>query len=150
MRTLTCNGRDVFDVKHLLTERGRPVQAMAHVRGGAKKVIISAPAKDKETPMFVMGVNHETLDPSTQIVSNASCTTNCLAPISKVRAGAMCVALAQFPAMLLPIRCVSGFPLLNFRHALHCTTRPSTDDSCMHVTCVKCASVKLDSCINWS
>lgn len=104
---------------------------MAHINGGAKKVILSAPAKvrcrcrcrptvltawlvpalgriaatpppdksqskvqyrraracvqDKETPMFVMGVNHETLDPSTPVVSNASCTTNCLAPISKVR-----------------------------------------------------------------
>jgi glyceraldehyde-3-phosphate dehydrogenase/erythrose-4-phosphate dehydrogenase len=61
------------------------VQAMSHIKGGAKKVIISAPAKD-ETPMFVMGVNHKTYDPKTQIVSNASCTTNCLAPISKVRA----------------------------------------------------------------
>lgn len=59
-------------------------KAMAHINGGARKVILSAPAKDKETPMFVMGVNHETLDVNTPVVSNASCTTNCLAPIAKV------------------------------------------------------------------
>eukprot|EP00892_Ulva_mutabilis_P009667 jgi/Ulvmu1/7072/UM033_0133.1 len=58
-------------------------KAQAHIDGGAKKVIMSAPAKDS-TPMFVMGVNHESLDASMNIVSNASCTTNALAPISKV------------------------------------------------------------------
>jgi glyceraldehyde 3-phosphate dehydrogenase len=61
------------------------VQAIAHIQAGARKVIISAPSKDKETPMFVMGVNHDKLKPTDNIVSNASCTTNCLAPISKVR-----------------------------------------------------------------
>jgi len=57
--------------------------ASKHFIGGAKKVILSAPPKDT-TPMFVMGVNHKEYTKDLRIVSNASCTTNCLAPLAKV------------------------------------------------------------------
>ncbi len=57
--------------------------AQKHIDAGAKKVVMSAPAKD-DTPTFVMGVNHKLLKAEQTIVSNASCTTNCLAPIAKV------------------------------------------------------------------
>ncbi len=59
-------------------------KCQAHLKGGAKKVIISAPAKDKETPTFVMGVNNDSYTADMNVVSNASCTTNCLAPLAKV------------------------------------------------------------------
>ena len=63
---------------YLTTEK-----ANAHLKGGAKKVIISAPAKDKETHTVVVGVNHDTIEAGEKILSNASCTTNCLAPLTK-------------------------------------------------------------------
>jgi len=58
-------------------------KAKGHIEAGAKKVIMSAPSKD-DTPMFVMGVNHKKYTKEMDYVSNASCTTNCLAPIAKV------------------------------------------------------------------
>lgn len=58
-------------------------KAQGHVQAGAKRVVMSAPSKD-DTPMFVMGVNHKSYSPEMQFVSNASCTTNCLAPLAKV------------------------------------------------------------------
>ena len=57
-------------------------KCQAHINGGAQKVVITAPSAD--APMFVMGVNHDSYDPSINVLSNASCTTNCLAPLAKV------------------------------------------------------------------
>jgi len=59
------------------------VDAQKHITAGARKVVMSAPAKD-DTPTFVMGVNHKSLKNTDTIISNASCTTNCIAPVAKV------------------------------------------------------------------
>ena len=69
-----CESTGVF----LSTESGAK-----HIAGGAKKVVLSAPPKDA-SPIYVVGVNHEKYTPDQTVVSNASCTTNCLAPITKV------------------------------------------------------------------
>eukprot|EP00356_Strombidium_inclinatum_P007599 CAMPEP_0170497152 /NCGR_PEP_ID=MMETSP0208-20121228/23873_1 /TAXON_ID=197538 /ORGANISM="Strombidium inclinatum, Strain S3" /LENGTH=285 /DNA_ID=CAMNT_0010773877 /DNA_START=9 /DNA_END=866 /DNA_ORIENTATION=- len=58
-------------------------KASAHFEGGAKKVVLSAPPKD-DSPILVMGVNHDSYNSDMKVVSNASCTTNCLAPVTKV------------------------------------------------------------------
>lgn len=69
----------VMDCTGIFTDKDN---AKAHLDAGAKKVVISAPSKT--APMFVMGVNHDQVKPEDTIVSNASCTTNCLAPLAKV------------------------------------------------------------------
>jgi glyceraldehyde 3-phosphate dehydrogenase len=69
-----CESTGVFTAKE---------KAELHIKGGAKKVIISAPPKDA-VPIYVVGVNHENYQTSDTVVSNASCTTNCLAPLAKV------------------------------------------------------------------
>lgn len=72
--TFVCESTGVFTQKE---------KAELHIKGGAKKVIISAPPKDA-VPIYVMGVNHTEYKTSDTVVSNASCTTNCLAPLAKV------------------------------------------------------------------
>lgn len=62
----------------------KPEDARAHIKAGAKKVVISAPAKGEGAKTIVLGVNEETVEDSDEILSNASCTTNCIAPVMKV------------------------------------------------------------------
>ena len=72
----------VLECTGIFTDREK---ASAHVRpDGAKKIIISAPAKSKDVPTIVLGVNEEKIDPNETVYSNASCTTNCLAPMVKI------------------------------------------------------------------
>ncbi len=73
------NAEIVIDCTGVFKEKDK---AEAHLKAGAKKVVISAPSKS--VPMFVMGVNHTDINPGDTIVSNASCTTNCLAPMAKL------------------------------------------------------------------
>merc|ERR1712039_825499 len=69
-----CESTGVFTAKE---------KAELHIKGGAKKVIISAPPKDAAVPIYVIGVNHKEYKSTDTVVSNASCTTNCLAPLTK-------------------------------------------------------------------
>jgi len=62
----------------------KKAQCLEHVEAGAKKVLLTVPAKDDVDATLVMGVNHATYKPTDQVISNASCTTNCLAPMAKV------------------------------------------------------------------
>merc|ERR1712153_124450 len=75
-----CGAEYVCESTGVFTERAK---AELHIKGGCKKVIISAPPKD-DVPMYVMGVNQTDYKTSDTVVSNASCTTNCLAPLTKV------------------------------------------------------------------
>ena len=59
-------------------------KASLHLLAGAKRVIISAPPKDQDIPTYILGVNEESLNPKEKIISNGSCTTNCLAPVAKI------------------------------------------------------------------
>eukprot|EP00656_Telonema_subtile_P023090 TRINITY_DN243_c0_g1_i3.p1 TRINITY_DN243_c0_g1~~TRINITY_DN243_c0_g1_i3.p1 ORF type:complete len:343 (-),score=84.71 TRINITY_DN243_c0_g1_i3:290-1318(-) len=99
--TYVCDSTGAFLTKE---------KAAAHFVGGAQKVIMSAPPKD-DTPMFVLGVNHEKYTPDLRIVSNASCTTNCLAPLTKVindRFGIVEGLMTTVHAMTANQLCVDG------------------------------------------
>src|SRR5207247_4811308 len=72
---------DGREFTRLFTSKAR---AGAHLKGGAKKVVISAPGGDDVDATIVYGVNHNVLKSAYSVISNASCTTNCLAPVAKV------------------------------------------------------------------
>merc|ERR1712028_146393 len=95
-----CESTGVFTAKP---------KAELHIKGGCKKVIISAPSAD--SPMYVMGVNHQDYSKDDTVVSNASCTTNCLAPLTKVvndNFGIVEGLMTTFHAMTAPQLVVAG------------------------------------------
>ena len=76
-----------LDIDLVLESSGRFTDlegANQHLKAGAKRVIISAPSKDQDIPTYILGVNEKNLDPKKKIISNGSCTTNCLAPVTKI------------------------------------------------------------------
>src|SRR6201998_2086083 len=79
----------VLESTGLFTSKAK---AGAHLKGGAKKVVISAPGGDDVDATIVYGVNHQTLKDSFTVISNASCTTNCLPPVAKVLHGKIGIA----------------------------------------------------------
>ncbi len=76
-----CGAEYIAEATGVFTDTA---SCQAHLQAGAKKVVITAPAKDKDTPMFVKGVNNDKYKKDMLVVSNASCTTNCLAPLASV------------------------------------------------------------------
>ena len=111
-------------------------KASAHFNGGAKKVIISAPSAD--APMFVMGVNNETYTKDMTIVSNASCTTNCLAPLTKViddNFGVVEGLMTTVHSTTATQKTVDGIPELNGKLTGMSFRVPTIDVSVVDLTC---------------
>lgn len=120
-KVLVCNEKDPanlpwkeLEVDYVIESTGlftTPELAGKHIQAGCKRVIISAPAKG-EIPTYVMGVNHESYNPQTDtIISNASCTTNCLAPLCKVLLDAFGIdegLMTTVHAMTASQPCVDG------------------------------------------